>query len=298
MFYRQIKYFVTVVDTGSFTEAAERCYISQSAVSQQIQALEHELGVLLLKRENRKFYLTPADEYFYRCGKRMLAEAARVKTETARIGKYGSRSLKAGYLKNYCGSGLYLAVAEFTQKYPGVELEITSGSHEELYDALRGGSLDVVLNDQRRAFSDEYVNFLLACGGWYIELAARNALASQNSVELAELADVPCILAVSPDQREKERDFYAHTLGFADNFIFATSIDEARLLAAAGMGYLPADGGVTAMPPGLVRLPLMRGGEQMLRNYCAFWKKGNDNPYVSPFAQMLRQKLLEETANA
>lgn len=297
MLFRQIKYFVTVVDTGSFTEAAERCYISQSAVSQQIQVLEHELGTLLLKRENRRFYLTPAGEYFYRCGKKMLAEAARVKAETARIGKYGSRSLKAGYLKTYCGGGLYLAVAEFTQKYSEVELEITSGSHEELYDALRGGSLDVVLNDQRRAFSDEYVNFLLASGNWYIELGALHALAAQSSVELGELADVPCILAASPAQREKERDFYAHTLGFADNFLFTKSIDEARLWAAAGMGYLPADGGVSALPPGLVRLPLMRGGTQMVRNYCAFWKKGNDNPYIPLFAQLLRQQIQKEAAS-
>ncbi len=49
---RQFKYFLAVVDTGSFTEAAAQCFISQSAISQQIQALERELGVELLRREN------------------------------------------------------------------------------------------------------------------------------------------------------------------------------------------------------------------------------------------------------
>ena len=44
MLLRKIKYFVTVVDTGSFTEAAEECFISQSAISQQILSLEKELG--------------------------------------------------------------------------------------------------------------------------------------------------------------------------------------------------------------------------------------------------------------
>lgn len=44
MLLRQIKYFVTVVDTGSFTEAAEECFISQSTISQQILSLEKELG--------------------------------------------------------------------------------------------------------------------------------------------------------------------------------------------------------------------------------------------------------------
>ena len=63
---KQIKYFHAVVRLGSFSEAAEQCYISQSAISQQIQALERELGVKLLKRENRHFSLTPAGEHFYR----------------------------------------------------------------------------------------------------------------------------------------------------------------------------------------------------------------------------------------
>lgn len=54
---RQIKYFCTIVEEGSFTEAAEKCFISQSAISQQIQSLEKELGVKLIKRENRRFLL-------------------------------------------------------------------------------------------------------------------------------------------------------------------------------------------------------------------------------------------------
>lgn len=54
MLLRQIKYFVTVVDCNSFTEAAEQLFISQSAISQQIQALERELGAELIHRENRK----------------------------------------------------------------------------------------------------------------------------------------------------------------------------------------------------------------------------------------------------
>ena len=58
MLLRQIKYFVTVVDTGSFTEAAEECFISQSVISQQILSLEKELGVQLLVRSTRRFTLT------------------------------------------------------------------------------------------------------------------------------------------------------------------------------------------------------------------------------------------------
>ena len=65
MLLRQIQYFQKVVECRSFTEAAEQCHISQSAISQQIRALEDELGFDLLIRRNRSFELTPAGEYFY-----------------------------------------------------------------------------------------------------------------------------------------------------------------------------------------------------------------------------------------
>lgn len=57
--FKQLRYFQAVVRCGSFTEAAAECYISQSAISQQIQALEQELDVELLERKNRRFSLTP-----------------------------------------------------------------------------------------------------------------------------------------------------------------------------------------------------------------------------------------------
>ena len=62
---RQMQYFVSIIDNNSFSIAAEENYISQSAISQQIQALEKELGYNLLIRKNRKFELTVAGEYYY-----------------------------------------------------------------------------------------------------------------------------------------------------------------------------------------------------------------------------------------
>ena len=58
MLLKQMKYFITVVDCHSFTEAAEQCYISQSAISQQIKSLEKELGIHLFEGNKRQFSLT------------------------------------------------------------------------------------------------------------------------------------------------------------------------------------------------------------------------------------------------
>lgn len=61
---RQIRYFQAVVRNNSFSEAAEECHISQSAISQQIKALEGELGFALLEQKNRKFVLPPRGNTF------------------------------------------------------------------------------------------------------------------------------------------------------------------------------------------------------------------------------------------
>lgn len=76
--FRQLRYFQSVVRLNSFSEAAEENFISQSAVSQQIQALERELGFPLLVRKNRSFSLTPAGEYFYRKSLVLTADYDRI----------------------------------------------------------------------------------------------------------------------------------------------------------------------------------------------------------------------------
>lgn len=86
---KQIRYFQAVVRNNSFSEAAEECYISQSAISQQIQALEHDLGFQLLERKNRKFILTPAGEHFYRKSLILVADYEQLCREAARIAPYG-----------------------------------------------------------------------------------------------------------------------------------------------------------------------------------------------------------------
>ena len=82
-----VRYFQAVVRLGSFTEAAEECHISQSAVSQQIKSLEQELGFQLIERVNRKFTLTPAGEYFYKKSLILVADYDRLVQDAIRISR-------------------------------------------------------------------------------------------------------------------------------------------------------------------------------------------------------------------
>lgn len=287
---KQIKYFQAVVRCNSFSKAAEECYISQSAVSQQVQALERELGVTLLKRQNRRFSLTPAGEYFYRESLILTADFDRLCKETVQIARGDEFTLRIGQLKGYGGLEFQKAVAEFAQKHPDVPINIETGNHEELYELLRTDNVDLILNDQRRAFSSEYVNTVLTTIDCHIEISARNAIANMEYVNTGDLRNIPCILIASKNQRENEQNYYREIYGIISPIIFAENLDEARLMVVGGEGYLPVEGG--SLPAqyaeSIARLTLCRNKTPIHRNYCAFWKADNSGCYIEEFAQILK----------
>ena len=287
---KQLKYFQSVVRLNSFSEAAEENFISQSAISQQVQALERELGFSLLERKNRSFTLTLAGEYFYQKSLILTADYERMCSEAAKIAKGNQASLKIGYLRCYTGAEFHRALGLFSEKHPDVEVSVAYGNHEELYDLLRTGEADIVLNDQRRAFSDEYVNLILTTCRSFIEVSAHSPLAQMERISPPELKNTPCILVASETQRETEQEYYRDVVGFRGEYLYAENLEEARLMVIGRRGFLPVEGTGQAAPAGtsIVRIPLVRGEAPILRNYCAFWKKDNSSHYVEEFAEILK----------
>lgn len=90
MLLKQINYFLAVVDNKSFTEAAKKCGVSQSAISQQIGALEESLGTKLLDRHNRTFTLTEAGKYFYDNARDVKERTDKMMEEARKIGQKAS----------------------------------------------------------------------------------------------------------------------------------------------------------------------------------------------------------------
>lgn len=295
MLLRQVKYFVSIIDCNSFTEAAEQCFISQSAISQQINTLESELGVKLINRDGRKFTITVAGEYFYKRGKILLQDVEKLKNETVRIGTEKETILNVGYLSNYDGAELPLTLIDFSKNYPEVTVNVFKGTHEELYFALKSGKANIVLNDQRRAFSDEYENFVLNQSPAYIDVADIHPLAKKDVVTTADLEEYFCIL-VSPKEQEKtEQDFYKNTLNIGKQFLFAESLDEARLMAMSSRGYILVESTKAVGREPLVRKEVKREDlTPIVRTYCAFWKKNRTNYYIEEFADFLRKRFTEK----
>ena len=290
MLLRQIEYFQAVIENGNFYEAAEQCHVSQSAISQQIKKLEEELDVKLLERHNRTFSLTPAGEHFYRKSLVITGDIRQMIRETKRIAANDHASLKIGYYKGYHGNELSEAISLFSEKHPAIDVQITVGSHEELYRAMENGSVDLALSDQRRAFSDAYNNIILAESRLFVELSTKNPLSRLSHLEITDLKNTPCILVINPSGQKEEQEYYETVIGLHGEFLFADTIQEARLKIVTGQGYLPVDviGEQTWFDTTVCRIPLVRNGEAVKKTYCAFWKKSNSDEYIRDFAGILK----------
>lgn len=290
MLLRQIEYFQAVIENGSFYEAAEQCHVSQSAISQQIKKLEEELDVRLLERHNRTFSLTPAGEHFYRKSLVITGDINQMLRETKRIAANDNKTLRIGYYKGYNGNELSEAISTFSEKHPTIDVQVIVGSHEELYNAMENGIIDFALSDQRRAFSNDYNNVILAESTIYIEVSAKNSLSRLPCVEITDLKNTPCILVINPSGQKEEQEYYETIIGLKGEYLFADTIQEARLKIVTGQGYMPVDiiGEQMWFDTTVFRIPLVRNGEPVKKTYCEFWKKTSSDEYIKDFADILK----------
>jgi DNA-binding transcriptional LysR family regulator len=144
MEWQQLKGFLATARLGSITRAAGATLRTQSAVSQQIRALEEELGADLIQRQGRrKLVLTPAGERLEAFSRLVLQEEERLKNDLAEMkGKPGGRLRLAAPFTT-----LYQVLPDYLQNYlresPEVELRILDRSQRQVIELLRQGEADV-----------------------------------------------------------------------------------------------------------------------------------------------------------
>lgn len=300
MLMQQIKYFTTVVECKSFTEAAEQCYITQSAISQQIKSLERELGVQLIQRGNRKFSLTPAGEFFYRNCLLLVEEFTRLKNETKQISRLSGNVLRVGALNGYGGSELLDAAAALLAKYPELSLNLVAGTHDELYEMICRDEIDLAFNDLRFPVTEEYAYSQLATAGAFIAVAPQSRLTRLAYAEPEMLRATPCVLIAAPDRQETEKRYLRFTLGLSNNFLSAASMEEAMFLVISNKGYLPLDvySVDRARYGAFIRcIPFYKERRQLSKRYCIFWKRSRATDAMEEYVRVLESKFASAITN-
>ena len=142
---RQLHAFAALARRGSFTLAAKDLFLTQSAVSHAIKALEGDLGFRLLDRSGRRVLLTQAGEQFLRHTEKILREMEAARAGLDHLTKWGHGRLRVGASTTACQHILPTVLREFRQSYPKCVIRIEPGDHGEQLDLLRGGHVDLAL---------------------------------------------------------------------------------------------------------------------------------------------------------
>ncbi|MBK2125138.1 LysR substrate-binding domain-containing protein [Fangia hongkongensis] len=143
---KALKIFKTLVETLNYRETGERCHISTSGVTRTIQNLEHELGIQLFERDNRKVTLTQKAQLVYKHALKILDEYERLAEALSLV-----EDTPKGVIRLFCTvTASYIMVPKITKAlrltHPDIQLHIETGQIRNIYDTLNLPEVDAVIS--------------------------------------------------------------------------------------------------------------------------------------------------------
>ncbi|NML42286.1 LysR family transcriptional regulator [Ramlibacter sp. G-1-2-2] len=204
MHIRHLEHFLAVAESGSFSRAAEKLFLTQSALSRSIQALEMEIDGKLLDRIGKRNELTPLGRHFVERASRIVLEASELKRATELM-----RNADAGAMRIGLGSGpgailMVPLLSEMAVHHPKVRVRLVRGPTELQLVHLRERQLDALVVDMRVLSPDEDLSIepvAEMAGGWIVR--AGHPLLARQSVTLADVQRYP--IASTPLSTEVAR---------------------------------------------------------------------------------------------
>src|ERR1700740_3518227 len=142
---RKLRLFLTILEEGSLRRAAERCRIAQSAITRQIQLLEHDLGGRVLERTSAGVRPTSGGYALAEKARTLVADYDSAMAEVRRLVRGESDRLRIGYLASAMQEYLAPALAELRRAYPKLKVKMLDLTDVEMVPALRGGEIDLAL---------------------------------------------------------------------------------------------------------------------------------------------------------
>jgi len=154
---RLLRAFVTIIETGSFSVAADRLHLTQSTISQQLARLEASVGKQLIDRSARPIQLTTSGEYLMSYAQRILA--LQQEAQTILSDPTGSIPVRIGLPEDLMNDEMAVALGTFAQEYRSVRLDVTAGLSRDLMERYRNGQFDIVIVKESAASLDAHATF-------------------------------------------------------------------------------------------------------------------------------------------
>jgi DNA-binding transcriptional LysR family regulator len=233
---RLLRTFRAVADARSFTGAAKKLKLTQSSVSQQILALERDLGTTLFKRSNKYVGLTTAGEIFLQCARQVIDNLDRVRGLLAEQTKAATGHLSIGAPALFCHSLFPVVVAAFRERYPAVALSVMTADPDSMAARLAHRELDLAvvpfpIPQQSLATVQMGRDELVAI------VSATHELARHSQLDARELKGQPLIVPNTGNKLWAAWDAFLIEAGVFPNICVETDdLDLAKQLAIRGHG--------------------------------------------------------------
>ncbi len=295
---RQIEYFLAVAEELSFTRAAEKLFVSQTAVTQQIQALEDLIGVKLLTRTKKRVELTPAGEVFQIEGRRILENIEDAFAHARTVSEGMTGSIEVGF-SVYAGNILGSSLQEFHDLYPSINIHFKAYSPSVLLDRLRAGELDLIFVPvfDPSVFEGCYVQEVAKVSLMAV-LPVKHPLASKHHLTIHDMQQEKLILACTPESKIGEDRMIINSFlenGYHPNVIDKIEDIETVLLMInvnIGVSILPS---YITLPASNDRRIVAIPYEPDIRvSYAAICMNENENSALKRMRQFLEERFRGE----
>lgn len=291
----QLRYFVAAAEARSFTKAAAQYYISQTAITQQIHALEESLGVLLFDRGSRPVALTPAGTIFLTDARAILErmDHAAHRVREASVGMVGT--LRIGYTKGFERSSLSNTLRRFHSDYPNVLLSCYRQNTDRLAAGLLKDEYDIIFTwDSTELVKNESVDYcLVERSPLTVAVYGSHPFSGRSSLKREELRGEKILFMTPSSTGDSVGDhrFYEmyEKAGYQPDILFYSNDVESILMMVA------AEEGVSILPEyvtkkltnadNLVFLPL-KGKEEVVEIIAA-WKRETADRALKRFVGFL-----------
>ncbi len=225
---------------GSLSAAADALSYTQSAVSQQIAALETETGMALLERHARGASLTAAGQTLIAHAEAILAEIDAAENALAAISGLRGGRLRIGSFATAGATLVPHAIARFRELHPHVELTLSEGEPEQIVPRLRAGELDLALLfefDGASALDEEYTRAPLLDDPMYLALPADHPLARRKRLRLENLREESWVQTTGASACARHVVRCCHAAGYEPRVSFESDdYQTVQGLVAAGVG--------------------------------------------------------------
>jgi DNA-binding transcriptional LysR family regulator len=237
----QIRYFLAVCETLNFTRAAERCNVSQPALTRAIKALEDELGGELLRRERNLSHLTELGRLVHEPLARVLAETERTKKEAQAFLKLDDAPLKLGVMCTIGPLRLTGILEHLHKAFPGIQINLVEDTPQGLIERLMQGEVELAVIATPEEKPERLDIVPLFREGFVVAFPPGHRFEKKNAVAIEDMEGESCLLRVECEVKDRIREL-REARGVTLHIRFQSQREDwiqSMVMAGMGCAYMP-----------------------------------------------------------